>query len=106
MVDTAANVHVCNDKELMTDYYERPTRIGCSTSDGISPGRGKVQLRLSLENGLKGAILDLKNVYYLPSSPSNLVSLGLLNDHDIYHKNEDETLNDRKTKDVLADAER
>lgn len=90
----------------MTDYYKRPTKIGGSTSDEILPGQEKVRLWLSLENGLEGVILDLKNDYYLPSSPSNLVSLGLLNDHDIYHNNKNKALYDRKTKDVLAHTER
>ncbi len=106
LVDSAADVYVCNDKELMTDYCKRPTRIGGSTSDGISTGRVKVKLRLSLENGLEGVILDLNDVYYLPSSLSNLASLRLLNDHDIYHDNKNETLYDRKTKEVLAHAKR
>lgn len=90
----------------MTDYCKRPTRIKGSTSDGLSLGHGKMRLRLSLENRLERVILDLKDVYYLPSSLSNLVSLGLLNDHDIYHDNENKTLYDRKTKEVLAHAER
>lgn len=90
----------------MTDYLEKPTKIGGFTSDGISPGRGKVRLRLSLQDGCEGVILDLKNVYFLPSSPSNLVSLGLLNDHHVFHNNENETLYDRNTKQVLAHAQR
>ena len=90
----------------MTEYYERPTRIGGSTADGISPSRGKVRLRLSLKNGREGVILDLKNMFLLPHSPSNLVSLGLLNNHGIFHDNENETLYDKRTKETLADVER
>ena len=80
-------------------------RIGGSTLDGISPGRRKVRLCLSLQSGLESVILDLKDVYYLPSSFSNLVSPGLLNDHDIYYDNKCKTLYDRLTKTVLAYAE-
>lgn len=82
----------------MTNYVERPTPIGESTSEGISPGRGKVRLRLEKE----GVTLTLNNVYYLPSSPSNLVSLALLNDNKIYLDNKNETLYDIETKEILA----
>lgn len=90
----------------MTEYRERPTKIGGSTSDGISPGRGKIQLRLSLKDGSEGLILNFQNVYYLPKSPCNLVSLGLLNDSGIYHDNENETLYEVKTRQTLAQAQR
>lgn len=49
---------------------------------------------------------DLKDVFLLPSSPSNLVSLALLNNGGIYHDNENETLYDVDTKEVLAQAKR
>lgn len=87
----------------MTNYVERPTRIGGSTSEGISPGRGKVRLRLAVsrESEREGVTLTLNNVYYLPSSTSNLVSLALLNDNKIYLDNENETLYDGDTKEIL-----
>ena len=90
----------------MTEYHEKPTRIGGSTADGVSPGRGKVRLRLSLKDGREGVILNLNNVFFLPHSSSNLVSLGLLNIHGIFYDNENETLYDRRTKETLAYAER
>lgn len=90
----------------MTGYHEKTTRIGGSTADGMSPGRGNVCLRLSLKGGKEGVILDLKDVFFLPSSPSSLVSLGLLNNHGIFHNNEDETLYDKETKTPLAYAQR
>ena len=80
LMDSAADVHVSNDLRLMTDFKENPTRVGGSTSDGISPGRGNVKIRLAKEDGSEGLILTLRNVFYLPNSPSNFVSLGLLND--------------------------
>lgn len=89
----------------MANYVERPTRIGGSTSEGISPGRGKVRLRLAVSKR-EGVTLTLNNVYYLPSSPSNLVSLALLNDNKIYLDNENETLYDSKTKEILASTQR
>lgn len=92
LVDSAADVHVCNDKRLMTEYRERPTRVGGSKSNGLSPGRGKVKLRLSLKDGSEGLMLNLFDALYLPNSPGNLVSLGRLNDSGIFYNNEDEKL--------------
>ena len=48
----------------------------------------------------------LNNVYYLPSSSSKLVSLALLNDKKIYLDNENETLYDSDTKEILASTQR
>ena len=90
----------------MTEYRERPTNVGESTSNGVSPGRGKVRLRLGLEDNSEGAILNLRNVYYLPNSPCILVSLGLLNDSGIYHNNEQETLYHVESKRILTQARR
>lgn len=106
LVDSAADVHVCNDKSIMTAYQERPTKVGGSTSYGVSPGRGRVRLRLGLEDGSEGLILNLENVYYLPNSPCNLVSLGLLNNSGIFHDNEHQNLYQVTTKRVLAQAKR
>lgn len=90
----------------MTEYREQPTKIGGSTSDGVSPGRGRIRLRLGLKDGFEGLILNPQNVYYLPKSPCNLVSLGLLNDSGIYHDNENEVLYKINTRQTLAQAQR
>lgn len=90
----------------MTEYRELPTRIGGSTSDGISPGRGKIRLRLGLKDSSEGLILNLRYIYYLPNSLCNLVSLGLLNDSRIFHDNENETLYQIEPKKTLAQAQR
>lgn len=86
----------------MTEYQERPTKVGGSTSDRVLPGREKVRLRLGLEDNSEGLILNLQNVYYLPNSPCNLVSLGLLNNNGIFHNNEHENLYQITSKRVLA----
>ncbi len=90
----------------MIDFTKNPTKVGGSTSDGISPGRGKVKIRLALRDGTEELVLTLTNVFYLPNSPSNLVSLGLLNNAGIYHHNEDQTLYNLETQKTLAFAER
>lgn len=66
--------------------------MGRSTSNGISPGWGKVQLCLGLQDNFEDLIINFRNVYYLPNSSYNLVSLGLLNDSGIYYSNKRKTL--------------
>lgn len=102
LVNSAADVHVCNDKRLMTNFMENPTKVGRSTSNGISPGRGKVKIRLALQDRTEGLVLTLTNVFYLLFSPSNLISLGLLNNAGIFYHNEDQTLYNLETRKTLA----
>lgn len=71
----------------------------------VSPGREKVRLRLANDNEDR-VILNLKNVYYLPSSLSNLVSLTLLNNHGIYYNNKKERLYEKSSRKILASAKR
>ncbi len=86
----------------MTEYKEQPTSVGGSTSNRVSQGRGKIRLRLGLEDNSEGLVLNLQNVYYLPNSPRNLVSLGLLNNSGIYHNNKRETMYHVESQRVLA----
>lgn len=86
----------------MTDFVERPTRVGGSTSDEVSLGRGTVRIRLALEDGTEGVILNLQNFYYLPNSRSNLISLSLLNDAGIYYDNEQQALYNKASRRPLA----
>lgn len=58
----------------MTDFIENPTKVGGSTSDGISPGRGKVKIRLALKDDTEGLILTLTNVFYLPTARQTLLA--------------------------------
>ncbi len=106
LVDSAADVHLCNDRALMIDYRELPTSIGGSTSNGVSPRRGRVWLRLALKDGSESLILNLRNVYYFSNIPCNLVSLDLLNDSGIFHDKENETLYQVKSRQTLAQAQR
>ena len=88
------------------EYQERPTKVGGSTSDGVSPGRRKVCLRLGLEDDLEGLIFNFQNVYYLPNSSCNLVSLGLLNNSGIFYNNKLKNLYQITSKRGLAQAKR
>lgn len=104
-MDSAVDIHVCNDRRLMTDFTERPTRVGGSTADGVSPGRETVQIRLALEDGSEGVILNLRIVFYLPNRPSNLVSLSLLNDAGVFYDNKRHIIYDKTSRKPLAFAQ-
>lgn len=90
----------------MIEYHTHLTRIGGSISDGVSSGRGKIQLKLALKDRSKGLILNLHNVFYLPNSPCNLLSLGLFNNSGIYHDNKNKTFYKIYTRQVLAQIQR
>lgn len=90
----------------MTEYREQPIGIGGSTSIEISSGWKKICLCLALEDDSKGLIFDFNNMYYLPNSSCNLVSLACLNDNDIYYDNKNEALYHCTTQRVLAQAKR
>lgn len=47
-------------------------------------------------------VLTLTNVLYLLNSPSNLVTVGLLNDTKIYHHNKDQIFYNHNTQKTLA----
>lgn len=102
LVDSAADVHVCNNKKLMINFTKNPTKIERSTLYGISLGREKIKIRLALKNRTEGLILPLTNVFYLPNSLSNHVSLGLLNNAEIYHHNRDQILYNLEIQKTLA----
>lgn len=86
----------------MIKYYEKSTKIRRSTSDGISLGQGKVWLRLNLADNQEKVILDLKNVFFFPYSPLNLVSLGSLSNYGIYYNNKNKVLYDKESKAILV----
>ena len=87
LLDSAADMHVCNHRYSFTDYTSYSTDLAGSTSTGTSPGRGTIHKTLILEDGLPSSILILNNVLYIPQCPVNLVSLGMLNQHDIFYDN-------------------
>ncbi len=102
LIDSALNVQVCNNLKLMTDFTKRPTRVEGSTVDGVSPRCGTVRIRLALEDRSEKLIFNLRNVFYLPNNPSNLVSLGFLNNVGVYYDNERQALYDKISQKPLA----
>ncbi len=63
-------------------------------------------MKLALDDGSEGIILNLRNVFYLPNSPSNLISLSLLNNAGIYYNNEQQALYDKANRKPFAFAQR
>ena len=106
MMDGAADVHVCNNLRLMTDFTKKPTIVGGSTSDGVFPGCRTVQIRLILEDGSEGLIPNLRNVFHLPNNPSNLASLGLPNEAGVYYDNKRQAVYDKISQKLPAFAQR
>lgn len=90
LVDSAADVHVYNNKRLMTEYRELPTRIRESTLNNVFSEQKKVKLCLSLKDRSEGLVLNLVDTFYLLNSPYNLVSLARFNNSGIFHNNKDE----------------
>lgn len=105
-MDLAVDINMCNDYLLMMEYQELSMKIGGSTSDRVSLRRRNIWLRLDFKNGSKRSILNLQNLYYLPKSPCNLISFGLLNDSGIYHDNKNEMLYKVNTRQTLVHAQR
>lgn len=86
----------------MTDFEKNSTKVGGLISDGISLDRRRVKIRLVLKDSIKGLVLTLTNIFYLPYNPLNLVSLGLLNNVRIFYHNKDQILYNQKTQKVFA----
>lgn len=80
-------MQICNNKSIIIEYQDHLTKVRKSTLHRILLGRGKIQLRLRLDDNSKSLILNLHNIYYLPNSFFNLVSLGLFNNSNVYHDN-------------------
>lgn len=73
----------------MTKFRKNLTKIGRSMSDRILPDRGKFKIRLTIKEKIEEIKLTLNNIFYFPNSPSNFISLGLLNNSRIYQNNKD-----------------
>lgn len=88
LINSTTNLHVYNNQRLISKYTKKPRRVKRFIADKISFDRKKIKIRLAKKNGSKNLILTLINVFYLPNSQLNLVSLNLFNNAGIYHYNE------------------
>lgn len=94
MVDSAANVYIYNDWRLITNYTEKPIRVGGFTADRVLLGKKKVKIRLAKKDGSEGLILTLINIFYILYSSLDLISFSLLNNVGYYYPNKDQILYD------------
>lgn len=76
----------------MIDFMKNFTKVGRLTLNSILPGRRKVKIRLVLKDKIEILILILTNVFYYLNNSSNLDTLGLLNNMEIYYHNKDKRL--------------
>lgn len=76
----------------MTNFIDKPINTGGLTANRIFLSHRTIQIRLGLEDGQEEVILNHWNVFYLTNSASNLVSLSLLNDLNIFYDNMYHTL--------------
>lgn len=90
-------MYICNDQKLITNHIEKPIKVEGFIANKVLLGRKKVKIRLGKKNGLKILVLTFTNVFYLPNSPSNLVSLSFFNDTGIYYYNKDQILYNQST---------
>ena len=85
-------------------YCTYSTNIGRSVLNKILLGQRKIQLRLAFKNGSESLILNLLNMFYLPNSLCNLLSLKLLDNSGIYHGNENKSFYKMYIKQILVQA--
>jgi hypothetical protein len=79
IADTRANVHVCNDRSQLSNFYPvdgEAIRFSNSHAPIIGYGTAKVQGE-SPNGGVH--ILELTQVAYIPGCHTNIVSIGLAN---------------------------
>lgn len=73
--DSAANRHVCMNKELFDQYIERKSLVFTGTNEGAEVlGEGTIRLRTFINN--KESFVTLTNVIHCPSIKRNLISIG------------------------------
>lgn len=68
------------------------TKVRKLTLDNISTGKEKIKIGFLLTNRIKRLVFTLTNIFYLFNSLSNIDSLGLLNNMDIYYYYKTQTI--------------
>lgn len=74
ILDSAANICVCNQRQLFTDFVDSSTTLSRVISAGVSPGWRIVTLISALKNRQAGAQIRWKHILYIPQSLANLIS--------------------------------
>lgn len=101
-MDSTTDIYIYNDKKLITDFEENTIKVGRFILDGILPDRKRVKIRLVLKDNIEKIVLTLINLFYFLHSLSKLVSLGLLNNLEIFHHKKDQMLYDQKIQKIFV----
>lgn len=83
------DIHIYNDKKLITNFIENSTKVKRLTSNNILPSRKMVKIKLVLKDELEKLVFMLINIFYFFYNLWNLISLGFLNNAEIYYYNKD-----------------
>lgn len=77
IIDSGATEHMCNNRTYFSDFFDSPKNIKLANGDTISSsGYGTISCSVN------DLALTLKNVLYVPSLKSNLLSISALANHD------------------------
>ena len=87
LLDSTANIYVCNNRNLFIDFVEKSTRLSGVTLLDISLGWGTVTFLFVLEDGQARAQIQMTNILYIPQSPASLIILHKLNNARLYWDN-------------------
>lgn len=82
--DSAASVHICNDKTLLYDYKQFSRKGNLTLGEGSSTIDGKGCLDLLVEEDGSLNTVHLANVFYAPKFVKNLISIGAI-DQNHFH---------------------
>jgi transposase InsO family protein len=98
-LDSCTTHHVCNNSELFSNLdkskIEEFTTVGGKT---VSSGTGSIYIEIYNIKTNHQEILKLDDVAFLPKSPKNLLSVGILKKDGLYFENKNNTLfNEDKT---------
>ena len=86
-LDSASEEHTTPHKELLTDLTKVDDHPGYITADGnvfVPKWKGQVEMILRDRDG-KSVVLQLNDVHYLPGSPCNLMSEGILREKNHFY---------------------
>ena len=97
IIDGGSKWHVTNRKENLIDPYvpQNPPIFATGNGHTVPLLVGKVRKRISAPMEVPGKnmeVLTLKEVYYVPTFPCNVVSLSLLESNKFYYSGEGQTV--------------
>ena len=102
LLDNAADVHVCNNRNLFFEYRPDVESLTGATASGASPGKGLTRIQLALEDGSRGALITLHETWYMPQCPVNLISQGRLNNSGVHYNDESWCLYLKDSRNVIG----